>query len=164
MGGRWEGQQSTKDGKFIALFDVVPGPVIGELIVRFLPGHALLDPIGVQIRRNGPKGMVRRLMAYNLRAAMLCAALQWGGSPLVPSFSSARRHLQHWLAHLGHGENCLPQWDKMLRLIWQSRLPKRKKPGPTEPRAQRYLREPYPPLVGSRQMARQKLELSVAKS
>jgi hypothetical protein len=24
----------------------MPGPVIGELVARFLPGHALLDPFG----------------------------------------------------------------------------------------------------------------------
>ena len=35
-----------EDGKFIALFDVVRGPIIGKLIAGFLPGHALLNPFG----------------------------------------------------------------------------------------------------------------------
>ncbi len=34
-----------KDGKFTAIFDVVLAPVVGELVVRFLPGHALGNPL-----------------------------------------------------------------------------------------------------------------------
>ena len=136
-----------------------------ELNLRYLKAQMGLVQLESKSADMAQKEWFAGLMAYNLiRAAMLCAALQRGDSPLVLSFSSARRHLQHWLAHLGHGGSCLAQWDQMLRLIGLSRLPKRKKTRPTEPRAQRHLREPYPPLIGSRQMARQKLENSVAKS
>jgi hypothetical protein len=34
-----------EDGVFLTLFDFVRGPVIGELVAGFLPGHALLDPL-----------------------------------------------------------------------------------------------------------------------
>ena len=34
-----------KNGVFLALFDIVIGPVVGEFIAGFLPGHALLDPL-----------------------------------------------------------------------------------------------------------------------
>jgi len=100
------------------------------------------------------------LMAYNLiRAAMLCAALHKGLGPLTRSFSMSRRHLQNWLAQFGQaGGASVPSWVKMLRLISRALLPRRKKSRPSEPRAQRPLRQPYPPLVGSRQKARQQLK------
>lgn len=34
-----------EDGVSVALFDVVAGPVVGELVPGFLAGHALLDPL-----------------------------------------------------------------------------------------------------------------------
>ena len=34
-----------EDGVFLALFDIVIGPVVGELVAGFLPGHPLLDPL-----------------------------------------------------------------------------------------------------------------------
>jgi len=34
-----------KDGKFIALLDVVTRPVIGQFVACLLTGHALLNPL-----------------------------------------------------------------------------------------------------------------------
>ena len=34
-----------QDGELTALLDVMVAPVVGELVARFLPGHALLNPL-----------------------------------------------------------------------------------------------------------------------
>ena len=34
-----------EDGVFIAFLDVVRGPIVGEFVAGFLPGHALLNPL-----------------------------------------------------------------------------------------------------------------------
>jgi IS4 transposase len=106
------------------------------------------------------------LLAYNLvRAAMLCAALQQGISPLTLSFSACRRRLERWLHHFGRTrESLLASWRKLLAHLGQARLPKRKKKRPQEPRAKRYVRESFPPLVGTRAAARKKAENATAKS
>jgi len=46
---------------------------------------------------------------------------------------------------------------RMLFLISKSRLPHRRHARPSEPRAQRHLRQPFPPLLGSRDQARRNL-------
>ena len=136
-----------------------------ELNLRYLKAQMRLVQLECKSADMAQKEWFAGLLAHNLiRAAMLAAALHRGGSPLALSFSSARRHLEHWLTHLGATGNGQPQWAKMLRLIGQARLPKRPKPRPAEPRAQRHLRQPYPPLIGARQMARQKLQTLTAKS
>jgi len=50
-----------------------------------------------------------------------------------------------------------PNWVRMLFLISKSRLPHRRHARPSEPRAQRHLRQPFPPLLGSRDQARRNL-------
>ncbi|MEI8386131.1 MAG: hypothetical protein WCG76_00910 [Verrucomicrobiota bacterium] len=54
-------------------------------------------------------------------------------------------------------EGALPEVDKVLDLIARARLPKRSKPRPAEPRAQRHLRQSFPPLIGSRAEAKKQL-------
>src|SRR2546427_94561 len=99
----------------------------------------------VQLEAKSPdmacKEWLAGLLAYNLiRAAQLCAAVQNGLSPLTLSFSSVRRRLEDWLR------------------------PFRRKSRPNEPRAQRHLRLPYAPLIGSRAQARRKLQKYASKS
>ena len=78
--------------------------------------------------------------------------------PLTLSFSLSRRHLQSWLALGGSGAADAHSWNKLLALIGRSLLPPRRKPRPAEPRAQRPLRQPYPPLIGSRRKARRLMQ------
>ena len=117
--------------------------------------------------RSGSHALVRMaknewlagLLADNLvRASMLCAALRARVPALSLSFSPSCRHLLNWLARWSQ---ILPHlsgdWEKLLDLIARSRLPKRSKPRPAEPRAQRHLRQSFPPLIGSRADARKKL-------
>ena len=132
-----------------------------ELNLRYLKAQMRLVQLESKSADMAQKEWFAGLMAYNLiRAAMLCAALQEGISPLLLSFSASRRHLEHWLAHFGQGrrQGC-KEWEKMLRSIRRSHLPRRRKSRPTEPRAQRHLRQPYPPLVGCRRKARRMLNL-----
>jgi hypothetical protein len=137
-----------------------------ELNLRYLKAQMRLVQLECKSADMAQKEWLAGLMAYNLiRAAMLCAALHAGLSALVLSFSLSRRHLENWLAHFGQSRrNGGKQWEKVLRLIGQARLPQRRKCRPAEPRAQRHLRQPYPPLVGSRQKARQDLKKCAQKS
>jgi hypothetical protein len=137
-----------------------------ELNLRYL--KAQLDMVQLEAKsvEMARKEWLAGLMAYNLvRAAQLCAALQAGLSPLSLSFSSVRRRLEDWL------EQCLrtkypleASWVWLLQTIARCRLPRRAKPRANEPRAQRHLRLPYPPLYGSRAAARKKLRKYVSKS
>ena len=106
------------------------------------------------------------LLAYNLiRAAMLCAALQEQLPPLTLSFSASRRRLEYWLRVLGRTKAAVQaRWQKTLIEISRSRLPRRRKARPNEPRAQRHLWQSFPPLIGSRAKARKKLLRHVGKS
>jgi len=137
-----------------------------ELNLRYLKAQMRLVQLECKSADMAQKEWLAGLMAYNLiRAAMLCAALQEGISALVLSFSLSRRHLENWLTHYGQSRRDANQrWEKLLRLIGRARLPQRRRSRPTEPRAQRHLRQPYPPLVGSRRKARQHLKKCVQKS
>jgi hypothetical protein len=137
-----------------------------ELNLRYLKAQMRLVQLECKSADMAQKEWLAGLMAYNLiRAAMLCAALQEGISALVLSFSLSRRHLENWLTHYGQSRRDGGQrWEKLLRLIAQARLPQRRRSRPAEPRAQRHLRQPYPPLVGSRRKARQHLKKCVQKS
>jgi len=137
-----------------------------ELNLRYLKAQMRLVQLECKSADMAQKEWLAGLMAYNLiRAAMLCAALQKGISSLVLSFSLSRRHLENWLAHFGQSRRDAGQrWEKLLRLIGQARLPQRRQCRQAEPRAQRHLRQPYPPLVGSRRKARQQLKKRVQKS
>ena len=137
-----------------------------ELNLRYLKTQMKAEQLEVHSAAMARKQWVACLLAYNLiRAAMLCAALQQGSSPLGLSFSACRRRLESWLRHFGRGKTqVLPTWTDTLQAMGACRLPKRKKPRPNEPRAKRYLRESFPPLTGSRAQARKKHEKPALKS
>lgn len=137
-----------------------------ELNLRYLKAQMDL----VQLEAKSPD-MVRKewlagLLAYNLiRAAQLCAALHKGCSPLELCFSSVRRRLEQWLRHFNHSpRQARAQWTRTLERMGSLRHPRRPKPRPTEPRAQRHLRQPYAPLHGSRAQARRNLKKYASKS
>jgi hypothetical protein len=130
-----------------------------ELNLRYLKTQMRLVQLECKSAQMAQKEWLAGLMAYNvIRAAMLCAALRRKISPLALSFSLSRRHLEYWLALFGSGAATGKDWRRLLDLIGQARLPRRRKARPPEPRAQRHLRQPYPPLIGSRKKARQQLK------
>jgi hypothetical protein len=137
-----------------------------ELNLRYVKAQIRLVQLESKSADMAQKEWMAGLMAYNLiRAAMLCAALHGAISPFLLSFSAARRHLELWLADFCQGRTqSAKHWARMLRYILKSRLPRRRKCRPSEPRAQRHLRQPYPPLLGSRRKARQQLMKCAAKS
>jgi hypothetical protein len=81
------------------------------------------------------------------------------------SFASVRRRLECWLRHFGRTERQAgPQWARTLQEMGRCLLPRRRKPRPNEPRAQRHLRLAYLPLYGSRANARRNLKKYTSKS
>jgi hypothetical protein len=137
-----------------------------ELNLRYLKAQMDLVQLEAKSADMARKEWLAGLLAYNLiRAAQLCAALQKGISPLTLSFSSARRRLEAWLRQFGRTKRqACAQWAETLRQIGRCRLPRRPKPRPSEPRAQRHLRLPYKPLYGSRALARKHLKKYASKS
>jgi hypothetical protein len=137
-----------------------------ELNLRYLKDQMRLAQLECKSADMAQKEWFAGLMAYNLiRAAMLCAALQKALSPLDLSFCASRRYVEIWLGefyHKSRGSNHL--WEQMLRMIQKARRPKRKRCRPAEPRAQRHLRQSFPPLIGSRSKARRLLQKYAQKS
>jgi hypothetical protein len=130
-----------------------------ELNLRYVKAQMGAAQLEVYSAAMARKQWLACLLAYNLiRAAMLCAALAHETPPLTLSFSACRRRLEAWLRDFGRTLASVAYgWQKMLRELAQCTLPKRKKPRPPEPRAKRYVRESFPPLVGSRSDARSKM-------
>jgi hypothetical protein len=137
-----------------------------ELNLRYLKAQMNLVQLEAKSAELARKEWLAGLLAYNLiRAAQLCAALQQGCSPLTLSFSSVRRRLETWLRQFGRTRRqACARWAKTLQQMGRCRLPRRRKPRPNEPRAQRHLRLPYAPLYGSRANARRHLKKYAAKS
>jgi hypothetical protein len=137
-----------------------------ELNLRYLKTQMHMEQLECKSAEMAQKQWISGLLAYNLvRASMLCAALSARVPVLSLCFSTSSRHLSIWLARWGRHSTRWPgAWVKLLRLISASRLPKRSRPRPAEPRAQRHLRESFPPLIGSRDEARKKLADAHLKS
>ena len=137
-----------------------------ELNLRYLKAQMDLVQLEAKSPDMARKEWLAGLLAYNLiRAAQLCAALQKGISPLTLSFSSVRRRLENWLRQFSRSQRqACAQWAKTLQAMGRCLLPRRRKPRPSEPRAQRHLRLPYLPLYGSRANARKHLKKYTSKS
>jgi hypothetical protein len=136
-----------------------------ELNLRYLKTQMHLVQLECKSAAMAEKEWVAGLLAYNLiRAVMLCAALKAGLTPFQLSFSAARRHLQHWMEDFGQGQILgLKRWKTLLDLVGKSRLPHRPLGRPPEPRAQRHLRQAFPPLFGSRAKARRQIKKYASK-
>jgi IS4 transposase len=137
-----------------------------ELNLRYLKAQMDLKQLEVKSPEMARKEWLAGLLAYNLiRAAQLCAALQTGLSPLKLSFSSVRRRLEHWLNRWSHHpRQATEHWAKTLQSMGRCAHANRRKARPNEPRAQRYLRSDYPPLIGSRALARRQNKKYASKS
>jgi len=105
------------------------------------------------------------LMAYNLvRGLMATAAVQAGCSPMELSFSKVHGLLASVLTEL-----FLCAMSGSARLLWlleeasAAKLPRRRKPRPSEPRAQYYEPQVFPKIKGSRAEARQALKIAPLK-
>lgn len=137
-----------------------------ELNLRYLKTQMDLVQLEAKSPDMARKEWLAGLLAYNLiRAAQLCAALHKAIPPLTLSFSGVRRVLECFLRQFGRTRaQTVANWTKALQQMTGCRLPRRRKPRPQEPRAQRHLREPYPPLRGTRQQARKHIKKCASKS
>jgi hypothetical protein len=136
-----------------------------ELDLRYVKTQLESVQLEVHSADMARKEWLASLIAYNLiRAAMLCAAVHTQTQPLKLSFSTCRRYLECWLEDFGVTKRrASATWEQTLTKMSQCLLPTRPEPRPNEPRAQRHLRQSFPPLRGSRAEAR-KLQKTKAKS
>ncbi len=109
------------------------------------------------------------LMGYNLvRGLMAAAAKESGCRPLELSFSKIHGLLALLLTELFmtwmSAPACLSRLQWLLTEAAAARLPRRRKPRPSEPRAQYYPPQVFPKIKGSREEARQALKKSTSKS
>lgn len=109
------------------------------------------------------------LMAYNLvRGLMAAAAEQSGCRPLELSFTKVHGLLASILTELFL--TCMSNTARASRLEWllaeasAAKLPRRRKPRQSEPRAQYYPPQTFPKIKGSRDEARRALKKSISKS
>jgi len=137
-----------------------------ELNLRYLKAQMNLVQLSAKSADMARKEWLSGLLGYNLiRGAQLCAALLQELPPLSLSFSAVRRRLENWLSQLAKSRKLsLGPWTRVLQQMARCRLPRRDKPRPSEPRAQRHLRLAYAPLYGSRAAARKRLRKYESKS
>jgi hypothetical protein len=100
------------------------------------------------------------LLAYSLvRAVMYGAGNRLESGVELLSFNQARRVLVDWLKDWGRGQGqgngSLTTWTRtLIAEVQYHRLPRRKKPRPSEPRRVRQRASKFPALRGSRAVAR----------
>lgn len=137
-----------------------------ELDLRYVKAQMEAGQLEVHSAAMARKQWLACLLAYNLvRAAMLCAALYQGICPLTLSFSASRRRVELWLRHFARTlDHLLVSWARKLTEIGKCLLPTRPEPRPSEPRAKRHVRESFPPLIGSRAKAQNRLRKQAMKS
>jgi hypothetical protein len=140
-----------------------------ELNFRTVKATMGLAQLEVKSADLAQKEFYAGLMAYNLvRGLMGVAARAAGCAPETLSFARARTCLTatlgslwlSWLPAAARGEH----WQRLVEEVSRARLPRRKKPRPSEPRAQCYAPRVFPPLRTSRAQARRQLRKQHAKS
>lgn len=122
---------------------------------------AQLDVCSPEMAR---KEFYAALLAYNLVRAVMWAAgerLETGVQSL--SFNNARRVLLDWLQDwgraVGQGAGSTERWvQSLLDEVLQQKLPKRKKPQPSQVRMVRSSGTHWPKLRGSRAIAQKRCE------
>ncbi len=105
------------------------------------------------------------LIAYNLIRWTMASAAALAQVPVqILSFSRARELLLGWCVRWACRKPTIRSWKLLLSRVARARLPKRRKPRPSEPRAIRAFRMHFADLKGSRAQAREKLARAHAKS
>ena len=136
-----------------------------ELCFRYIKTQMDLGFLECHSAEMVRKEWLAGLIAYNLvrwtmgaAAALAKVPVQW------LSFSRARELLLGWCLRHPQRRRTTQAWQQLLNRIAKARLPKRRKPRPSEPRAIRYFHKDVPKLEGSRSAARQLLAETNAKS
>lgn len=130
-----------------------------ELNFRYLKSQLEMDQFECCSARMAVKEWQAGLLAYNLiRLLMYQAAAINHINPDMLSFNGSRRIICRWLENFA-SNRCRRQesLQKLFSDLAHMQLPNRRKPRPSEPRRKRQLRETFPPLKGSRDLARKQL-------
>jgi putative transposase len=136
-----------------------------ELDLRYLKTQMNLNQLECKSADMAEKEWLAGAMAYNLiRALMLAAALSKGLPLTGLSFSATRRLLVRWLQGAHTRDSLSLSFEQLLNWVAQIRQPARATPRPSEPRAKRHKRETFPPLRGSRLLARKNLKKFAPKN
>lgn len=140
-----------------------------ELNFRTVKATMGLAQLEVKSADVAQKEFYAGLMAYNVvRGLMGIAARSAGCQPGALSFTAARLCLTNalsllWLAWLPTSVRD-QLWPQLLKEVSLARLPRRKKPRPSEPREQCYSPRVFPALRKSRAQARRQLKKQHLKS
>jgi hypothetical protein len=135
-----------------------------ELCLRYIKAQMDLGFLECRSAQMARKEWLAGLIAYNLIRWTMGAAAALAAVPVsVLSFSRARELLVGWCLRSGLRLK-RRYWKRLLSLIGAARLPKRRKPRPSEPRAIRHLGGSIVRLEGSRAAARRRLAADRAKS
>jgi hypothetical protein len=136
-----------------------------ELCFRYIKTQMDLGFLECRSADMACKEWLAGLIAYNLIRWTMAAAAALAGVPLaVLSFSRARELLLGWCRRSAPQPYGLHAWKRLLTRIANARLPKRRKPRPSEPRAIRPFQKDFAKLQGSRAAAREQLAKTNAKS
>ena len=136
-----------------------------ELNLRTIKVTMDLGQLEVKSADLAQKEFYAGLMAYNLvRGLMSVAARTTGCGPRQLSFATARTQLVATLSTLWLGwlppEQRGAQWEWLLAEVSLARLPRRKKPRPSEPRKQWYTPQVFPKMKATRAHERRRLKTS----
>lgn len=136
-----------------------------ELCFRYIKTQRELGFLECQSAEMARKEWLAGLIAYNLIRWLMAAAAALAQVPVrFLSFSRARELLLGWFIRSAVRGPTLAAWKRLLGRIAKARLPKRRKPRPSEPRAIRAFQNDVAKLVGSRAAARKKLAKHNANS
>jgi hypothetical protein len=136
-----------------------------ELCLRYIKAQMDLGFLECHSADMARKLWLSGLIAYNLIRWTMAAAAALAQVPVqILSFSRARELLLGWCIRWSVRRPSLHSWKLLLKRVAKARLPKRRKPCPSEPRAIRIFQRDVPKLEGSRETARQKLAQTNANS
>jgi putative transposase len=136
-----------------------------ELYLRYVKAQMDLGFLECQSADMVRKEWLAGLIAYNLiRWAMASAAALAQVPVHTVSFSRARELLLGWCLRWAGRRPTVVSWTGLLARIAQARLPKYRKPRPSEPRGIRHFAPNWPKIEGSRAEARRKFAAMKAKS
>lgn len=136
-----------------------------ELYLRYVKTQMELGFLECHSADMARKEWLAGLIAYNIIRWTMAAAAALAQVPVHDlSFSRARELLLGWCIRWSVRRPDVRTWKQLLGRIANARLPKRRKPRPSEPRRIRSFKTDFATLDGSRAEARQKLAAANAKS
>jgi hypothetical protein len=136
-----------------------------ELCFRYIKAQMDLGFLECHSAQMVRKEWLAGLIAYNLIRWTMAAAAALAALPVQSlSFSRARELLVGWSFRTSLNRARRGSWKRLLTRIANARLPKRRKPRHSEPRAIRCFQKDVAKLEGPRAEARKKLAKTNAKS